>query len=29
MMLEHEVHHCSQIDKYAGLEGLDVPQLLV
>ena len=29
MMLEHEVHHCSPIDNYAGLEGWDVPQILV
>ena len=29
MMLEHEVHHCSPIDNYAGLEGWDVPQFLV
>ncbi len=27
MMLEHEVHHRSQIDTYAGLEGWDVPQI--
>ena len=27
MMLEHEVHHRSQIDTYAGLQGWDVPQI--
>ena len=27
MMLEHEVHHRSQIDTYAGLEGWDVPDI--
>ena len=27
MLLEHEVHHRSQIDPYAGLEGWDVPQI--
>ena len=27
MMLEHEVHHRSQIDTYAGLEGWDVPHI--
>ena len=27
MMLEHEVHHRSQIDTYAGLEGWSVPQI--
>ena len=27
MMLEHEVHHRSQIDTYAGLERWDVPQI--
>ena len=27
MMLEHEVHHRSQIDTYAGLNGWDVPQI--
>lgn len=27
MMLEHEVHHRSQIDAYAGLEGWPVPQI--
>src|SRR5262249_53429338 len=27
MMLEHEVHHRSQIDTSAGLEGWAVPQL--
>ena len=27
MLLEHEVHHRSQIDTYAGLEGWDVPQI--
>jgi uncharacterized damage-inducible protein DinB len=27
MMLEHEVHHRSQIDTYAGLEGWPVPNI--
>jgi uncharacterized damage-inducible protein DinB len=27
MMLEHEVHHRSQIDAYAGLEGWPVPDI--
>ena len=27
MMLEHEVHHRSQIDTYAGLEGWPVPHI--
>ena len=27
MLLEHEVHHRSQIDTYSGLEGWDVPQI--
>jgi len=27
MMLEHEVHHRSQIDSYAGLEGWSVPDI--
>ncbi|MCH8298193.1 MAG: DinB family protein [Chloroflexi bacterium] len=27
MLLEHEVHHRSQIDTYAGLEGWDVPHI--
>ncbi|MCH7606276.1 MAG: DinB family protein [Chloroflexi bacterium] len=27
MLLEHEVHHRSQIDTYAGLESWDVPQI--
>jgi uncharacterized damage-inducible protein DinB len=27
MMLEHEVHHRSQIDSYAGLEGWPVPHI--
>jgi len=27
MMLEHEVHHRSQIDTYAGLQGWHVPQI--
>ena len=27
MMTEHEVHHRSQIDTYAGLEGWPVPQI--
>jgi uncharacterized damage-inducible protein DinB len=27
MMLEHEVHHRSQIDTYAGLLGWPVPQI--
>lgn len=27
MNLEHEVHHRSQIDTYAGLKGWDVPQI--
>jgi uncharacterized damage-inducible protein DinB len=26
-MVEHEVHHRSQIDTYAGLNGWDVPQI--
>jgi len=28
MMLEHEVHHRSQIDAYAGLQGWPVPEHL-
>jgi len=28
MMLEHEVHHRSQIDTYAGLQGWPVPHIL-
>jgi uncharacterized damage-inducible protein DinB len=27
MMLEHDVHHRSQIDTYAGLNGWDVPHI--
>ena len=27
MLFEHEVHHRSQIDTYAGLEGWDVPHI--
>lgn len=27
MMLEHEVHHRSQVDTYAGLQGWDVPDI--
>jgi len=27
MMLEHEVHHRSQIDTYAGLMGWPVPHI--
>ena len=27
MMVEHEVHHRSQIDTYAGLQGWSVPQI--
>lgn len=27
MLLEHEVHHRSQLDTYSGLEGWDVPQI--
>jgi uncharacterized damage-inducible protein DinB len=27
MMLEHEVHHRSQVDTYAGLEGWPVPDI--
>lgn len=27
MMIEHEVHHRSQIDTYAGLQGWPVPQI--
>ncbi len=27
MMVEHDVHHRSQIDTYAGLNGWDVPQI--
>jgi uncharacterized damage-inducible protein DinB len=27
MMLEHEVHHRSQIDTYAGLLGWNVPHI--
>jgi uncharacterized damage-inducible protein DinB len=27
MMVEHEVHHRSQIDTYAGLQGWKVPQI--
>jgi len=27
MMLEHEIHHRSQIDTYAGLQGWNVPQI--
>ena len=28
MMLEHDIHHRSQIDTYAGINGWDVPQNL-
>jgi uncharacterized damage-inducible protein DinB len=27
MMLEHEIHHRSQIDTYAGLQGWPVPDI--
>lgn len=27
MMLEHDIHHRSQIDTYAGINGWDVPQI--
>lgn len=27
MMLEHDIHHRSQLDTYAGLNGWDVPQI--
>jgi uncharacterized damage-inducible protein DinB len=27
MMLEHDIHHRSQIDTYAGMNGWDVPQI--
>ena len=27
MMIEHEVHHRSQIDAYAGLQGWPVPDI--
>jgi uncharacterized damage-inducible protein DinB len=27
MMIEHEAHHRSQIDAYAGLEGWPVPDI--
>ncbi len=27
MLIEHEVHHRSQIDTYAGVQGWDVPQI--
>ena len=27
MLLEHEVHHRSQIDTYSGLQSWDVPQI--
>ena len=27
MMMEHDIHHRSQIDTYAGLNGWDVPQI--
>ena len=27
MLFEHEVHHRSQLDTYAGLEGWDVPHI--
>ena len=27
MMLEHDIHHRSQIDTYAGLNGWDVPDI--
>jgi hypothetical protein len=26
-MAEHDIHHRSQIDTYAGLNGWDVPQI--
>ena len=27
MMMEHDIHHRSQIDTYAGLNDWDVPQI--
>jgi uncharacterized damage-inducible protein DinB len=27
MMMEHDIHHRSQVDTYAGLNGWDVPQI--
>ena len=27
MMMEHDIHHRSQIDTYAGLNGWDVPDI--
>jgi uncharacterized damage-inducible protein DinB len=27
MMMEHDIHHRSQIDTYAGINGWDVPQI--
>ncbi len=27
MMLEHDIHHRSQVDTYAGMNGWDVPQI--
>jgi uncharacterized damage-inducible protein DinB len=27
MMAEHDIHHRSQMDTYAGLNGWDVPQI--
>ncbi len=27
MMLEHEIHHRSQVDTYAGLQGWPVPDI--
>ena len=27
MMVEHDIHHRSQIDTYAGLNGWDPPQI--
>jgi uncharacterized damage-inducible protein DinB len=27
MMMEHDIHHRSQIDTYAGMNGWDVPQI--
>ena len=27
MMMEHDIHHRSQIDTYAGMNGWDVPDI--
>jgi len=27
MMMEHDIHHRSQIDTYAGINGWDVPDI--